>query len=170
MSWHRKMTATDGGVHTIIAYEYADAAGRTGATGFTAEDVGKIAHQANNDSIWRLTAITPTWAEIASVVSSFTEVPFNHLTTTLILSTITIGQLLKSSQVSILATFGAGTTVQLGTYADPGMFLNLGGADVIQVGAYNAPEFFPILVNDSLLLTVSAVGITGTGKLFYEVN
>ena len=45
------------------SYFYTNAAARTGATGFVAGDVGKIAYQDGNPgSYWRLTATTPTWA------------------------------------------------------------------------------------------------------------
>ncbi len=60
---HSKQMVSDG-IHTPIAYEYADAAARTGATGFDAADVGKIARQEDDNSLWLLTATTPTWAQI----------------------------------------------------------------------------------------------------------
>jgi hypothetical protein len=42
---------------------YTNAAARTGATGFVAGDIGKIAYQDGNPgSYWKLTATTPTWA------------------------------------------------------------------------------------------------------------
>jgi hypothetical protein len=42
---------------------YATAAARTGATGFVAGDIGKIAYQDGSPgSYWKLTATTPTWA------------------------------------------------------------------------------------------------------------
>ena len=50
--------------HKIENYTYPDAAGRTGATGFTADDLGKIAYQTDNGTYWRLTATTPTWAQV----------------------------------------------------------------------------------------------------------
>jgi hypothetical protein len=47
---------------------YANAAARTGATGFTAADVNKIAYQDGNPgSYYRLTATTPTWAAYTPV-------------------------------------------------------------------------------------------------------
>jgi hypothetical protein len=60
---HSKQTTVDG-IHTAIAYEYANAAARTGATGFITADIGKLARQLDNNSIWLLTAITPTWVPI----------------------------------------------------------------------------------------------------------
>lgn len=59
---HSKLTATEG-IHTVIAYTYADAAARTGATGFTVEDEGKFAKQLDTGGIWMLTSYSPvTWA------------------------------------------------------------------------------------------------------------
>jgi hypothetical protein len=51
-------------VHRPYAYSYADAAARTGATGFVSADLGKFARQLDDDSIWMLTATTPTWVRI----------------------------------------------------------------------------------------------------------
>lgn len=53
------------GIHTPISYEYADAAARTGASGFDVYDLGKFAWQQDNDTIWVLTATTPTWVAIS---------------------------------------------------------------------------------------------------------
>jgi len=47
--------------HILENWTYANAAARTGATGFVAGDVGKIAYQTDEGSYWRLTATTPTW-------------------------------------------------------------------------------------------------------------
>jgi hypothetical protein len=47
--------------HPTHAWEYADAAARTAATGFVSGDVGKLALQLNDYSLWMLTATTPTW-------------------------------------------------------------------------------------------------------------
>lgn len=53
-----------GSRHAPHQWEYADAAARTGATGFVASDIGKTALQLDDYSRWALTAITPTWKEI----------------------------------------------------------------------------------------------------------
>lgn len=52
-----------GEIHIVHNWEYADAAARTGATGFIASDVGKWAKQLDNGTFWELTATTPTWAQ-----------------------------------------------------------------------------------------------------------
>lgn len=53
-------------IHIIHNYVYADAAARTGASGFAASDVGRVAKQSDNNSYWVLTATTPTWAELTN--------------------------------------------------------------------------------------------------------
>lgn len=53
-------------VHVLYDYTYADASQRTAASGFSASDIGKLALQADNDSVWVLTATTPTWLQINS--------------------------------------------------------------------------------------------------------
>lgn len=62
---HSKQSTADG-IHTPIAYEYANAAARTGATGFTAADIGKFARQLDDNSVWMLLAVTPTWTAITA--------------------------------------------------------------------------------------------------------
>jgi len=64
MSFHSELTYADN--HIAHAYEYASAAARTGASGFVAADVGKIARQTDNETFWILTATTPTWVQIDS--------------------------------------------------------------------------------------------------------
>lgn len=57
-------TASLGARHPIHNWEYADAAARTGASGFIAADVGKVAKQNDFNTYWVLTATAPTWVEI----------------------------------------------------------------------------------------------------------
>lgn len=66
--FHSDQRPSDG-IHAAISYEYADAAARTGATGFDANDLLKFAHQQDNDSVWMLTSTTPTWIEVTKVVT-----------------------------------------------------------------------------------------------------
>ena len=62
-----------GQMHVPYNWTYADAAARTGASGFTADDVGKLARQLDNDTLWMLTDHTgPVWQTIGS--SSGTEI------------------------------------------------------------------------------------------------
>jgi len=51
-------------IHQPYSWEYANAAARTGASGFEAGDVGKFARQLAGNSIWMLTATTPTWTQV----------------------------------------------------------------------------------------------------------
>jgi hypothetical protein len=62
MSLHKNLTLTD--LHALYTWSYANAAARTGATGFASADVGKMAWQTDNDSFWILKAATPTWVPI----------------------------------------------------------------------------------------------------------
>lgn len=51
--------------HRLESWVYANAAARTGATGFVAGDVGRIAFQTDTGQYWRLTDDSPvTWALI----------------------------------------------------------------------------------------------------------
>lgn len=65
------------GLHNAVAYhwEYADAAARTAATGFTSDDLGKWARQDDTDTLWMLTATAPTWVAVGVVLTP-TRIPF----------------------------------------------------------------------------------------------
>jgi hypothetical protein len=51
-------------------WAYANAAARTGASGFVAADVGKIAYQVDTQAYYTLTATTPTWATVSPYTAS----------------------------------------------------------------------------------------------------
>jgi len=53
-----------GEIHIPYQWSYANAAARTGATGFGSNDLGKFARQTDDNSIWMLTATTPTWVQV----------------------------------------------------------------------------------------------------------
>jgi type II secretory pathway pseudopilin PulG len=44
-------------------WTYANAADRTGATGFVASDLGQLAYQADMQTYWRLQGTAPTWVQ-----------------------------------------------------------------------------------------------------------
>lgn len=61
MSRHQDQTAN----HILESYVYANAAARTGATGFFTADIGRVAYQQDTGQYWRLTATTPAWQLLA---------------------------------------------------------------------------------------------------------
>jgi hypothetical protein len=64
---HGFQTPTEG-IHVPHAWEYADAATRSGAGGFVSTDVGKLARQLDDNSLWMLTSTAPIWKRVASDV------------------------------------------------------------------------------------------------------
>lgn len=64
---HSLLTAN----HRLESWVYADATARSAATGFTVDDVGRIAYQQSDNSYWRLTDDSPiTWATVTGGASS----------------------------------------------------------------------------------------------------
>lgn len=54
-----------GSIHIPYNWEYADSTARNAATGFSSGDVGKIARQLDNNSLWLLTNEDPiTWSQV----------------------------------------------------------------------------------------------------------
>ena len=73
--------------HSLLSAEFSDypykwsylnASERVAATGFVATDVGRLALQTDNYSLWVLSAVTPTWVEVAGSGSS--DLPFTSIT------------------------------------------------------------------------------------------
>jgi len=62
--FHKDLTGAD--VHTALAYTYANAAARTGATGFVLADVGKLALQSDTVEFYILKTTAPAWTKIDS--------------------------------------------------------------------------------------------------------
>lgn len=70
--------------HAPHNWEFADSTERENATyadsdgndiAYKAADVGKWALQLDDGSVWRLTAITPTWARIGAAEFAFVAAP-----------------------------------------------------------------------------------------------
>lgn len=59
---HKALPMAD--IHIPYAFSYADATTRGAATGFTSGDVGKLALQASDNTLWLLTATTPIWVAV----------------------------------------------------------------------------------------------------------
>ena len=72
MAVHKNLPIADS--HFAHAWEYADETARNSASGFTSAEVGKLARQLDNNSLWMLTSTTPTWLEITSVAGGVNEI------------------------------------------------------------------------------------------------
>lgn len=103
-----------GKVHISIqpTWTYANSTLRTGATGFIASDVGKYAHQIEGNSLWKLTAITPTWLQVSdtSEVRAVTAVVYSALGDGITLASSASGGPTATSSGATLS--GGSTTVQ----------------------------------------------------------
>ena len=72
MAFHKDLPIEDS--HFAHAWEYADETARTSASGFNANEVGKLARQLDNNSLWMLTSTTPTWLEVTSIAGGVNEI------------------------------------------------------------------------------------------------
>lgn len=140
---HSRQTAAEG-IHGVIAFTYANAAGRTGAAGFASYDIGKIALQLDDGSYWILTSIAPTWTQVntggsstdpdaihdnvAGEIAAITEKVVPIATDLLIIEDSALGNVKRKVQVGNLPTGGGGeanTGANVGTGA--GVFRNKTG-------------------------------------------
>lgn len=72
MAIHKNLPVDDS--HFAHAFEYADLSARTSASGFVNSDIGKLARQIDNNTVWMLTATTPTWIEITGGGTAVEEI------------------------------------------------------------------------------------------------
>lgn len=61
-----------GKIHIPYNWSYADETEREAADGFVSADIGKLALQEDDNSLWMLTAITPTWSQVGGSQSGGT--------------------------------------------------------------------------------------------------
>ena len=67
MAFHCELTDLD--IHVINTWTYANSAAREAATGFTSDDVYKVAVQSDDNSLWILIDEAPiTWMQVGGVV------------------------------------------------------------------------------------------------------
>jgi len=91
---HSKQTL-ENGIHTAVAYEFADSAERTGVTGLTSEDQYKLAIQLDTEELYILiNPVGPVWG-IVSNVSSGAVVDINVAKSTA--GTITAGSIVYAA-------------------------------------------------------------------------
>lgn len=67
MSLHKNLTIGD--QHVIHNWEYANSTVREAASGFVGTDLKKLALQLDDNSLWLLTATTPTWISASGVAT-----------------------------------------------------------------------------------------------------
>lgn len=106
MALHGALTTSDG-IHIPYAWTYSDAATREAASGFVAGDVGKFARQTDDNSIWMLVTVTPTWVQLGG---GGTQTPTQLI---LIAKKATSGTIAKGSSVYIAGYDGTGECVEV---------------------------------------------------------
>jgi hypothetical protein len=67
--------------HITERWVYANAAARTGASGFVAGDVGKLSFQSDTFQYWRLTSTAPTWIPFDPAAINVQGVPSDPVLT-----------------------------------------------------------------------------------------
>lgn len=75
------LLSTAQGIHVPYAFIYANAAARTGATGFASTDVGKLCRQSDTNKLYILTSTTPTWSILAGTAISVPASQLAYLAT-----------------------------------------------------------------------------------------
>jgi hypothetical protein len=68
---HKNQTFDDNGIHSIVAYQFADATARNSVGAYYSYDIGKVAKQVSDNTFYVLLSITspglsatPTWAPL----------------------------------------------------------------------------------------------------------
>lgn len=149
---HAQLTKSQG-LHAAIAYSYADAAARIGAT-YAASDVGKVAFQEDNSTYWVLRSFTPpsttVWDQLLS--GNVSLVSFTYADTA-----ARVGSSHGSSDIGKLAY-----QTDTATYWLLGVSLNW-----LQVSIGTFP-LLSFTYADATARTASTHGAEDIGKLAYQ--
>jgi hypothetical protein len=160
--------------HRLESYVYANAAARTGASGFVSGDVGRIAFQTDTGQYWRLTTTTPAWQIIASpVYATYQGSPTGPTGTAnafpgLMMGlpgTITpsgSGKIILSISASGLNTAGAGTGGQIqlryGTGTKPANGAAVSGSIAGTLVQFVLPATNSVAVSSTAIITGMVLG------------
>lgn len=175
MGFHDEVTIGD--IHIIHQFEYADAAARTGASGFVAGDIGKVAKQLDDLSWWILSTVAPTWKPLTEMVSSgqidIIDQVFNFDDSSPIdFGTLVNGDEIVNTEVEITTIFDdAAAIVTLGQTTDTGNILNANQIDPINVGTYHNAENFKITGADGVRIQiVPGTSTQGQGRAVVTIR
>lgn len=144
--------------HVPHAWMYADATARAAATGFVTADLGKLALQSDNNTLWILTATTPTWLPVMPVPTGgdtaqvLTKASGNDF------------DLSWSDSASASSSLLGYVACVSGDYG------SLNSASLADVDATNAKVTFTAPASGSVLVRLSATvspGTGGVGQLHY---
>ncbi|UCG53158.1 MAG: hypothetical protein JSW58_06290 [Candidatus Latescibacterota bacterium] len=131
-----------GEIHIPYSWQYNNATERLAATGFLAEDVGKLAWQLDNNSIWLLSSVTPTWVQVGGVASG-TEAALLYLE----------------------CRKGSGGTIAVGKPVYQSGY-NLGGWIEVELAEADVPGSMPCIGLAQETLTTAATGqVVVAGRL-----
>lgn len=113
MTLHKEIIGAQ--IHVIYNWSYADATARLAATGFVVGDVGKVAYQASDSTLWLLTDDSPiVWAAVAG--STYTNEEAQDAVGTILADSASINFTYTDAtpEITAVAIFGssAGTVTQ----------------------------------------------------------
>lgn len=153
-----------GELHKVCNWEYADAATREAATGFTSSDLRKFALQLDDYSVWILTAITPTWAPVdkgAPLDATYiTQTPSSGLSAEQAMSALATGLVKNTTTTGVQSIAAPGTD-----YVAPGPITSSGLTQATDrlIGRTTASTGAPEEISVAGGLTLAGGVLTGTG-------
>ena len=175
MGFHDELIIDD--IHIIHNFEYADATARTGASGFVAGDVGKVAKQIDDLSWWILSTTAPTWKplteEVASGQIDIIDKVFNFNDASPIdFGTLKNGDEIVNAELEITTVFDdAAALVTLGQTTSTGNILNSAQIDPLTLGTYHNGENFKITGADGVRIQiVPGTSTQGQGRAVVTIR
>jgi len=89
----------------------------------------------------------------------------------LIIQALTVGTILNRVSICIYETVNTISSLQLGTFANPGLFFDSTDVNLNQLGSFDNQQIYMIDIPDFLVLTLAAPGATqGKGSIIVKTG
>lgn len=147
---HKNFTGNN--VHTPYFREYADAAARTADSGFTVDQVNKVALQESDSTEWLLTDESPiTWVQLgaAGAVSKVVKtvraaLVFDSAASINIGTAVPLNARVLKAVINVTEAFDGAveSTITLGDAGDPDRFCETTEADLSTIGVYEIENYY----------------------------
>lgn len=165
-----------GDIHRLYNWEVQDTAALNALVP-TANDIGKVARQLDNNTYWILNQVSPTveWGGFGSgsggnTLESTGDIAFNALSP-ITLGNATAGQRVLQIQVIIPEAWdGTGASLTVGTDTTNDLLVKMQDIDITASGTYEIQPNYAFTSNETIKVFITPGTLATTGKVFISIN